>query len=208
MKLIVISNPVNLNNEHDLLCSLFEAGLDLFHLRKPGLTYEELERYIQLIPQQHRNRVILHSHHQLTVEYKLKGIHFTAHDPYIGSDIFPAELQRSASLHSLEEIKNVNPDFKYVFLSPVFDSISKAAYKSKFDLEELKSSALLRRGTGVEIIALGGIDEHTIAEAISFGFKGVAVLGAVWMSDDPLKKFKELKISLEAVNKNKIIHHA
>lgn len=176
MKLIVISNPVNLNNEHVILCSLFEAGLECFHVYKPLFSKEEIQNYIQGIPSVYHSKIVLHS------EY--------------------------FKFHSLKELEECKEKYEYAFLSPVFDSISKQGYKGKFDLQELKNSPLLRREAGGEIIALGGIDEYTIAEAISVGFKGVAVLGAVWMSDDPLKKFKELKRSLEAVNKNKIVHHA
>ncbi len=191
MKLIVISNPINLNNEHALLCSLFESGLEYYHLRKPDFTVNEVEEYIQQIPQQYLNKVVLHSHHQLAIKYKVKGVHFTHKNPYKRSDNFPTNMHRSASFHSLEELKNTESIFQYVFLSPVFDSISKKNHKTKIDKTALKF--LLEHKTNKpEKIALGGINEHTISEAMEMGFDGIAVLGAIWMSGEPVKKFKHL----------------
>lgn len=191
MKLIVISNPINIDNEHAIVSSLFENGLEYFHLRKPEFTYNELETYIQSIPQQYRNKVVLHSHHQLAVEYKLKGIHYTYKNPYQGSDHFPKEMHRSASLHSLKEIENAAPVFQYLFISPVFDSISKADHKTQIDKAALKLF-LQREDKTSEIIALGGINSDTIAEAADMGFDGMALLGSIWMSHEPIASFKLL----------------
>ncbi len=191
MKLIVISNPINLKDEHSILCSLFDAGLKYYHLRKPDFTYKELEEYIQQIPKQYRDKVILHSHHQLAVEYGVKGVHFTNKNPYQESDNFQKNMHHSASFHSLGEIKNATPIFQYVFISPVFDSISKADHKTQIDKTALKLF-LQRETKTTEIIALGGINSDTIAEAADMGFDGMALLGSIWMSGKPIESFKEL----------------
>lgn len=191
MRLIVISNPINIDNEQAILSSLFDSGLEIFHLRKPDFTAKELEEYILNIPQQYRNRVVLHSHHPLAVKHELKGVHFTYKNPYQGSDNFPKEMHRSASLHSLEEIQNAAPIFQYLFISPVFDSISKVDYKSHIDKIALKWFLQGETKTS-EIIALGGINSDTIAEAADMGFDGIALLGSIWMSTKPIESFKEL----------------
>ncbi len=192
MKLIVVSNPININNEHSIVCSLFENGLEYFHLRKPDLTLNELDAYIKLIPKKHHNKIVLHSHHQLALEYELKGIHFTQKNPYSQWDGLQENLQLSASFHSIEELEMADPVFKYVFLSPVFDSISKEGYKSPFDHFEIKN-ILANRTKGVEIIALGGVDTQNINTVIELGFEGVAILGAIWNSKEPIKSFVLLK---------------
>ncbi|OFY85054.1 MAG: hypothetical protein A3F72_04735 [Bacteroidetes bacterium RIFCSPLOWO2_12_FULL_35_15] len=191
MKLIVISNPINLNNEHEILCSLFEAGLEYFHLRKPDLSKEELEQYILGISIQFRNRVVLHSHHQLALEYGLKGVHYSKRNSFNSMNKQFENLHQSISVHSLEEIKSVSANFQYAFLSPVFDSISKQDYKSTFDKIKLKTF-LHQTDTKIEVIALGGINEQNIPLAIDLGFNGIATLGAIWMSSNPVKKYKHL----------------
>ncbi len=207
MKLIVISNPINLNEEHSILNALFETGLEYYHLRKPEFTYNELKEYIQQIPQQYRNKVVLHSHHQLAIEYGLKGVHFTYKNPYPNSDNFPKKMQRSASLHSLEEIKKANSIFKYLFISPIFDSISKNNYKTTIDKTTLKLFLLERIKTS-EIIALGGINSDTIAEAAEMGFDGVALLGSIWLSDKPIESFKQLINIVSGFNRIEKSTHA
>ena len=85
------------------------------------------------------------------------------------------------------------------FLSPIFNSISKRGYHSKFNLQELSiflkkyNSSLISKNLGVAI-ALGGIDEEKIEIVRELGFSGVGVLGAIWESNDPIEKFVRLKI--------------
>ena len=80
--------------------------------------------------------------------------------------------------------------FSYAFLSPVFDSISKADYKAKqFDLS-------LRKKTSTKLIALGGITEENQYRAIDMGFDGVAMMGSIWNSEDKIKTFKNISQSL------------
>jgi len=203
MKLIVISNPVNLNNEHKLLISLFENGLEYFHLRKPGFTSEELEAYIRQIPSEYKNRIVLHTHHHLVDTYNLKGKHKTSESANIGEtgvQQLPADNADerrkyiSTSFHSIDEVLVCNYDYEYVFLSPVFDSISKENYKTTFNKNELKSF-LNSYTEKIKIVALGGINEDSISQTIDMGFDGVAMIGAIWNNKNPVEEFMSLKKS-------------
>lgn len=84
----------------------------------------------------------------------------------------------SRSCHLLEEVR-LAKDFDYVFLSPIFNSISKQGYGSGFTAEELQQAAAQGIITP-RVIALGGMDANTIPQAAKLGFGGVAVLGALW----------------------------
>ena len=66
-----------------------------------------------------------------------------------------------------------------MFLSPIFDSISKVGYSHAFTREQLLD-AKSRHLINEEIIALGGIAQETIPLAAQYGFGGVAVLGSLW----------------------------
>ncbi len=221
MKLIVLSNPTNLNNEHAFLCSLFEEGLSYFHLRKPHFSFNEMEAYIQQVPAVYRNKIVLHSHHLLVEKYNLKGKHLSflnqlrnnnssaniseiSENKKIKLHADSADKRRnnnniSTSFHSLEEIKDNNKNYEYIFLSPDFDSISKQGYKSNFDNAALKTFLNGSKKT-TEIVALGGIDEHKILQVVDLGFDGVAVLGALWQSEHPVEKFKKLATICNSVN--------
>ena len=62
----------------------------------------------------------------------------------------------------------------YVFLSPVFDSISKQGYRAAFSMETLEQA---RGIIDEKVFALGGVtlDKITILEQLHFG--GIAVYG-------------------------------
>lgn len=198
MKLIVISNPTNLNNEHDILCSLFEAGLEYYHLRKPDLSKEELDNYLQQIPLKYLNKIVLHSHHDLLEKYNLKGKHISSTKLNLKGD----SKYISTSFHTLEEIENCKEKYDYVFLSPIFDSISKQEYPSNFNKKQL-TDFFIKHTKIVDVIALGGINEKTIDGALAYGFDGVAVLGGIWMSNNPLQIFNRLLKICKNFNKTK-----
>lgn len=174
--LIIITPPHALPDEECIVNKLFESGLHLLHLRKPGADRETLERYIRGIRPRFRERVILHDHFELAEEYGLRGIHLKYNEArtFTGRNRF---AHVSVSCHSFEEIDALPFEPNYVFLSPVFDSISKPGYPSAFTPEYLKENLQKRR---VPVIALGGITAEKVAECRKMGFRGVALLGHVW----------------------------
>ncbi|MHB9010692.1 MAG: thiamine phosphate synthase [Ignavibacteriaceae bacterium] len=201
MKLIIISPPYNIDEEIELLKYLFDDGLEYFHLRKPEIDSNTLEKslldYLEQLPEKYHNKIILHSNYDLVQKYNLKGMHYTKNNLPIMN--FNYIKHQSASFHSIDEIEKNKHPFNYVFLSPVFDSISKQNYKSSFDLTTV-SNFLKNNHNRVNVIALGGIDENTILQTYELGFDGVAVLGAVWKTfaetgsiDVTIKKFNKMK---------------
>ena len=100
------------------------------------------------------------------------------------------DIEVTAAYHTIGEFKINNPGYSYVFLSPVFSSISKVGYKSTFNEDSLKD---MLRHTSYKVIALGGVDEDKVEQARRMGFAGVAVLGSIWKSKEPLEKFKRIK---------------
>lgn len=182
--IILISNPAPVNNEHEIISQIFDEGLKIFHLRKKEFQENEMRTFIENIPQKYRRRIVLHSHYHLAADYGLKGIHVPA--------VYAGEMQAgtlSVSFHSPEEILKSELAFDYGFLSPVFDSISKEGYKSRFKPDELK---LFLNDRKEKIIALGGLDEDKIETVKDLGFSGIALLGAVWQSKHPVDKYKRV----------------
>lgn len=83
----------------------------------------------------------------------------------------------------------------YCFLSPLFDSVSKNGYKGAIGDAEclaLSSVGLLTE----RVIPLSGITPERLPEVARLGFKGAAILGAVWDSpsiDDFINRLRNLK---------------
>lgn len=194
-RLIVMSSDNKVTNETKIVTQLFENGLTHFHLRKPGWTELEMEDFLNNIPVAFHNRIVIHSEFHLTEKFKLKGIHLNEENR---KNITAFENKKiiSTSFHSLEDIENNKYPYEYVFLSPVFDSISKPGYTSKFDLETVKEHFKkwkLEKRIMPEVIALGGVEANNILAVKQLGFAGAAVLGVVWGSKDTLSGFEEVR---------------
>lgn len=181
MKLILITKPTYFVEEDKIITTLFEEGLDILHLRKPNTAPVYAERLLTLIPEKYRKRIVVHGHFYLKEEYKLKGIHLNRRNP-VAPENYSGHI--STSCHSLEEVQEKKPKFDYVFLSPIFDSISKEGYNSAFTPEQIRAAAK----SGIidkRVISLGGINEDNILQVKDYGFGGAAVLGNLWDKFDP-----------------------
>ena len=191
MKLIVISHPETFCDEQQITDAIFDEGLKYFHLRKPLFSEHEMEQFITRISEKNYHKIILHSHYRLIEKYNLKGAHVNLQMLTLREKSKSKSEHTSLSLHSLNEIEHCNLKFDYAFLSPVFDSISKIGYKSTLDLHVVQK--FLHKNKDTKIIALGGVDEEKIELVKELGFSGIALLGAVWQSSNPVEKFKRIK---------------
>lgn len=181
MKLIVITTPQYFVEEDQIITALFEEGLDILHLRKPDTAPVYAERLLTLIPEKYHKRIVVHDHFYLKNEYKLKGIHLSHRNPLV-PDNYSGHI--SASCHTLEEVAADKNTCDYVFLSPIFDSISKEGYASAFTPEKIRE-AVQQGIIDKKVIALGGVNKENILRVKDFGFGGAAVLGDIWNRFNP-----------------------
>ena len=173
-RLIGITPEKGVKDEQKRIVELLDDGIDIFHIRKPALSPEYLRYYLDEFPLEIRNKLTIHYHQELALEFGLGGVHFNLSSPYI-KPIY-GDLRKSFSCHNLKEMLETRNRFDYVYLSPIYNSISKQGYKSKFNLKDLKESSLINEKT----IALGGITEDKFEELKSIGFGGAALLGSLW----------------------------
>lgn len=188
VKTIVITRPDFFEGETALVGRLFEHGMARLHLRKPRASRQELAEWIEAISPLFRHRIVLHDHHSLAHDYALGGIHLNSRNPEVP---LWAERERSErpftlsrSCHSLAEVQQHGRTLDYMFLSPIYDSISKEGYGAAFsrrELEEARAAGLLSD----KVYALGGISAERLPELTAMGFQGAAVLGDLWLSPDP-----------------------
>ena len=138
------------------------------------------ERLLTLIPEKFHHRIVTHEHFYLKEEFNLMGIHLNSRNPKEPHD-YAGHV--SCSCHSVEEVKNKKHFYDYVFMSPIYDSISKVNYYSTYTAEELRQ-AQKDKIIDCKVMALGGINEENILEIKDFGFGGAVVLGDVWNKFD------------------------
>lgn len=198
MKLIALTLPSFFEDEVEAIQLLIDNGLDLLHLRKPAGKEEDFRRLLSALPENCRQRIVLHDAFHLAEEFRLRGIHLNSRNNRV-PDGWQGTVSRSC--HSFGEVQAAAA-CDYVFLSPIFDSISKEGYGSNFTPGQLQQAAQ----AGIlssRVIALGGMDARTIPGIATLGFGGVAVLGALWAdylsvpdNNRLLSRFKLLKHTL------------
>lgn len=184
--MIVITNPVFIEDEIDILHSLLKEGLSLLHIRKPNFSELEMAQFIHQIKLEFRKNLVLHNHYHLAEDFGIERFHFSEKERINCNQSYKNYKSKSTSTHSIEDFNSLE-DFDCAFLSPVFKSISKENYSPEKKLfEEIKS----RTNHQTKMIALGGIDSENIKEVLEKGFDDVALLGSIWKNENPLKQFK------------------
>lgn len=200
--MIVISNPIAVTNEVNIIQALFENGLELFHVRKPDYSEKEMKAFLSEIKADFRQQLVLHSHHQLASAFGINRIHFTEKNRseisgsptrfpkpcrYSLDDYKKNGFTVSTSTHLISDFNALSDVFEYAFLSPVVESISKENYSPTVDYTtELQK----RTNYKTKLIALGGIAPENCKKALEYGFEDVALLGAIWNTNKPIENFK------------------
>lgn len=194
--MIVISNPISVANEINIIHSLFEEGLLLFHVRKPYFGISQMKQFLSKINSNYRDRLVLHSHYDLTEELGINRIHFSESKRKV-TLLLPINLpfaqhtkkglRLSTSVHTIGDFNELDNSFEYAFLAPVYPSISKENYSSKVNhFEAIKN----RNNYSTSLIALGGIESKNIKKTLKNGFDDVALLGTIWNRNNPIENFK------------------
>lgn len=194
--LIVITPEEDIANEAGFINQLFEAGLQLLHIRKPANSIQQTKKMLQSISPAFHPKIVIHSHYELLNNFELKGIHLPERVRKEGN-ISGLKNIVSTSFHTLEDIKTEKMNFEYAFFSPVFQSISKQGYEPATKIEKIKEffkSNTIR----VPIIALGGITGKNILQLPDIGFNGAACMGYIWKNANPLEQFEKLQKILRA----------
>lgn len=176
MKLIVVTAPTFFVEEDKIITALFEEGLDILHLRKPETPAMYSERLLTLIPQKYHKRIITHEHFYLQEEFSLMGIHLNTRNPKEPHD-YSGHI--SCTCHSLDEVRNKKHFYDYLFLSPIYNCITKTGVTSGFTAEELRQ-AEKSKIIDSKVMALGGITSDNILEIKDYGFGGAVIMGGLW----------------------------
>lgn len=176
MRIIAVTTPKVIAQDADIITSLLRRGVDIVHLRKPDSNVDECRALLRDLDKESRARIIVHDHPELYAEFLLKGIHInrniaTLPDGYTGF--------KTRSCHSFDEVAKYKGDYDYIFLSPIFDSISKVGYNSCFSDDELRRAS----NDGIidsRVVALGGVTPDKVDYLRRLGFGGVAMCGAIY----------------------------
>lgn len=179
MKIIAITSPKVTGDDERIIKGLVKRGIDVVHFRKPDSGIEECRSLLLKLTSGERSKIVVHDYPSLYEEFSLLGIHVNKNvtslpEGYSGL--------KTRSCHSFEEVEMYKDDYDYLFLSPIFNSISKQGYMSSFsDAELLQASkeGIIDR----KVIALGGVTFNKIPYLKELNFGGVAMIGAIYNTD-------------------------
>lgn len=184
LKIAITPQHINERTEAKNVVAILENGWHRVHLRHPGASLTDMRRLIEAIPQRWHGSLVLHGHFDLVNEFNLGALHLNRRCPE------PPSLYRGAlsrSCHTIGEVRE-SVGMAYVTLSPIFDSISKSGYRSRFSPALLSELSLVDHPP---VIALGGVTFERLPELKRYNFSGYAMLGALpW--DAPAEEMKRI----------------
>ncbi|MBR2367740.1 MAG: thiamine phosphate synthase [Alistipes sp.] len=177
---IAITLPEAIDGELAIIRRLLADGFDIIHLRKPNADTNYCRALLEQLTDKERARIVIHDYYPLYEEFALRGVHINKNVTHLPPDYSGS---RSRSCHSLDEIRAYKEEYDYLFLSPIFDSISKRGYRSAFSHDELQNASD-NNIIDAKVIALGGITEDKIPYLESLHFGGIAMSGAIYRHYD------------------------
>jgi len=197
MELIVITHPEYFMGEGKLINALFDAGLQLLHLRKPGNDVVKFMALMKEINPVYHPAISIHQHHELADLFLIKRLHYpeklwqvTGEQKKI--ELFAKGFHLSRSIHQWGPPADT-AFLDYVFFGPVFNSISKKGYQGIVDKDFYLSAV----PAGLKVFALGGINADLFMVLRKMNFDGAAVLGALW--NHPSHARKEFEKMLKSI---------
>lgn len=205
MKLVIFSTSDRSLSEAKEVTQMFEEGLKAFHIKKIGFEKHEMEEYLKCIPSQYHKYITLHSNHKLRKSFKVGGLHisrthrkkkYNSKWKLFKLKTFTRKLHFTRTFSKLSSLSANKTKYDYVFLSPVYEGISKLGHAGNFGNRSMSKFIQLSNSP---VYALGGLTIDKFEECHSVGFHGVGLLGYVWNNNDlsPIQAFRAAKNKLK-----------
>ena len=140
---IAITSPSFYDGEASFISMLLSHGVDMVHLRKPGASEEDCASLLEALSADVLSRIVIHDFFGLAGQFGLRGIHLNGRCSEVPPD-YTGHISRSC--HTFDEVRLWKQTCDYVFLSPVFDSISKQGYGAAFTEDSLAEAAASHPG--------------------------------------------------------------
>ncbi|MCT4615628.1 MAG: thiamine phosphate synthase [Marinifilaceae bacterium] len=194
MEIRIISFPQYFSNEGIIINNILANYPIKLHLRKPQSSRDEYMKFIHSINEKYWEKLVIHNYHEdFNNITSLKNFHFNTYSRNKANK-FEGAI-KSTSCHSFTEILSCQSDFNTMFISPIFDSISKIDYKSNFESKEIVE--FIDKNPLSKIVALGGITAENMKLVQLWGFKAIAVLGYIWN----IETIKNTNLIFERIDK-------
>ena len=178
-----------------------DGGVTAIQLREKDLSSAELYRLakeMRLITADYGARLIINDRIDIALAVGADGVH-------LGVNGLPVSVARRVlgegkiiaySAHDLDEALRAQVDgADFVTFGPVYLTPSKAAYGKPCGVKKLAEAVSALK---IPVIALGGISQVNISEALSANTRGIAVISAILAAADPRVAAASLLKKIEA----------
>jgi thiamine-phosphate pyrophosphorylase len=183
----------------DILSAAFAAGCRWASLREKDLPpQEQIALACDLLPLARRfgARLTLHGDPGVAMAAGLDGVHLPAGaDAAAARAVLGVQKLIGISIHGAAEARMLDRTIDYAVLGPVHETASKPGYGPALGVGGVR---LIASATSVPVIAIGGITPERIADVMSAGAAGVAVMGSVMRSPVPGAEVTALLAALAA----------
>ncbi len=170
----------DISKEKKIICDLLQSNkIEYFHIRKPDFDKEQMKAWLKDFPLEYRQRLCLHDYIELANEFQIGGLHLNKRNNYEIPLNFKGRISRSC--HSISEVAEWKTKCDYVFLSPIYNSISKEGYESRFTENELRQA--VKQGIiDSKVFALSGVTFEKLPDLKEIGFTSAAMMGCLWQN--------------------------
>ncbi len=190
---LVLFTPTRSAWDAKTVTKLFDAGLGRLHVQSVReWKTPQYEAFLKQIPPAFWPRIVLDEQPDLVLSHQLGGFQM------LPGDRIPPRWPKTAALsmkcHSYDEMRSTPKGCRYIFLSPVFPSVSKRDYVPQRTQREFQVIVERWRAEGgCPVYGLGGITPQNTGRVRELGFDGMAFIGSVWEKDNPVHAFLELE---------------
>lgn len=167
------------------VASLVEGGVDLIQYRAKGVSLDQQRADLCVVVAAAGERsipVIVNDDPELVLETGAHGVHLGAQDalPADARHMLGPDRIVGVTIHSLEELEKVPLDIvDYVAVGAIFPSPT----KPDAPVVGLAFLETVRRSVTCPLVAIGGIDEHTVEAVLDLRIDGVALVSALLTGD-------------------------
>jgi thiamine-phosphate pyrophosphorylase len=157
------------------VAGLESAGVDLVQIREKSLSTRELVHVVAAcLVNCRRIRLLVSARVDVALACGAHGVHLPGDSPPASAwrAIVPPGFLIGASCHSTGDARSAQlGGADFVVAAPVFDPLSKEAYRQALGIEELRR---ICHTVTLPVFALGGITRQNALECLAAGAAGVA----------------------------------
>jgi len=177
------------------------GGITMLQLREKTDDPASLRPYalhLKTLLEAYKIPLVINDHVKLAKEIDADGVHIGQGDmhPDIARGILGPHKIIGFSIETMEQlyIANKLKSINYVSASAVFPSKTKTNYKRFWGIDGLREMVTHSKHP---VTAIGGIKLHNLLEIMETGTNGVAVIGAINNSPDPLEAAHNLRYIID-----------